>query len=191
MGAPDFSNAGRTKRVSRAPIRYVGRARSGAQRIRSRSKQARLSSHSNRRSIHHHLPQRANSVAFLGKFENFLRHRVLDPPNFGGLTSGRRTIQLCRMVRLNFLSPTERLEPEACVRSQREDYGIARRANALLLLDDGKSCQVIAEFLYLDDDTIRGWHKTYCESGWDALAVDGWKGGQSRMAPEKEAALCD
>jgi len=41
------------------------------------------------------------------------------------------------------------------------------------LLDDGKPCQVIAEFLYLDDDTIRGWHKTYRESAWDALAFDG------------------
>ena len=52
------------------------------------------------------------------------------------------------MIRPGFLSPTERLELEVCVRSQREDHGIARRANALLLLDDGKSCQVIAEFLY-------------------------------------------
>jgi hypothetical protein len=40
------------------------------------------------------------------------------------------------MIRPGFLSPTERLELEACVRSQREDHGIARRANALLLLDD-------------------------------------------------------
>ena len=95
------------------------------------------------------------------------------------------------MIRPGFLSPTERLELEVCVRSQREDHGIARRANALLLLDDGKSCQVIAEFLYLDDDTVRGWHKTYRENGWDALAVDGWKGGQSRMAADQEAALCD
>ena len=88
------------------------------------------------------------------------------------------------MIRPGFLSPMERLELEACVRSQREDHGIARRANALLLLDDGNSCQVIAEFLYLDDDTVRGWHKTYRENGWNALAVDGWKGGQSRMAAD-------
>ena len=50
---------------------------------------------------------------------------------------------------------------------------IARRANAMLLLDDGKSCQRIAEFLYPDNDTIRGWHKTCRESGWEALSVDG------------------
>jgi len=94
------------------------------------------------------------------------------------------------MIRPGFLSSTERLELEACVRSQREDHGIARRANAILLLDDGKSCQVIAEFLYLDDDTIRGWYNRYRESGWEALAVDGWKGGQSRMTSAQEAALC-
>ena len=94
------------------------------------------------------------------------------------------------MIRPSFLSSAERLELEACVRSQREDHGIARRANAVLLLDDGKSCQVIAEFLYLDDDTIRGWYNRYRESGWEALAVDGWKGGQSRMTSAQEAALC-
>ena len=65
------------------------------------------------------------------------------------------------MIRPGFLSSSERFELEARVRSQREDHGIARRANAILLLDDGKSCQVIAEFLYLDDDTIRGWNKTW------------------------------
>ena len=77
------------------------------------------------------------------------------------------------MIRSGFLSSAERLELEVSVRSQCEDHGVARRANALLLLDDGKPCQVIAEFLYLDDDTIRGWHKTYRKSGWNALAFDG------------------
>ncbi len=94
------------------------------------------------------------------------------------------------MIRPGFLSPTERLELEACVRSQREDHGVARRANAILLLDDGKSCQTIAEFLYLDDDTIRGWHKTYRNGGRDALSTDGWKGGQSRMTSDQETELC-
>jgi len=45
------------------------------------------------------------------------------------------------------------------------------------LLDDGKSCQAIAEFLYLDDDTIRGWHKTYQTVAGTPLfdrRVEGW-----------------
>jgi len=67
------------------------------------------------------------------------------------------------MIRPGFLSSADRIELEACVHRQREDHGIARRANAILL----------------DDDTIQGCHKTYLQNGWDALAFDGWKGGQS------------
>ena len=94
------------------------------------------------------------------------------------------------MICPNFLSFEERCDLEACVRRQREDHGIARRANALLLLDDGKTCVQIAEFLYLDDDTIRGWYKAYRQDGWDALAFDGWKGGQSRLTTDQETTLC-
>jgi hypothetical protein len=78
-------------------------------------------------------------------------------------------------IRLGFLSSADRIELDDCVRRQREDRGIARRANAILLLDDGESCARIAKFIYLDDDTIRGWHKTFLQDGWDALAFDGWK----------------
>ena len=76
---------------------------------------------------------------------------------------------------------------DSSINSQRCPSGRA----LLRHLDDGKSCQAIAEFLYLDDDTIRGWYKTYREDGWDALAFDGWKGGQSRMSADQEAVLCD
>ena len=94
------------------------------------------------------------------------------------------------MIRPGFLSRSERRALEACVRRQREDDGVARRANAILLLDDGQSCVQIAKFLYLDDDTILGWYKTYREAGWDALSIDGWKGGQARMTSAQEAELC-
>ncbi len=93
------------------------------------------------------------------------------------------------MIRPGFLSLSERHELEACVRRQREDHGIARRANAMLVLDDGKSCQEIAEFLYLDDDTIRSWYKAYHRDGWEVLALTGWKGGQPRMSATQEAVL--
>jgi len=95
-----------------------------------------------------------------------------------------------RMTRSRFLSDADRRELLACVKRHREDHGIARRANALLLLDKGKSCAEIAEFLYLDDDTVRGWHKQYLAEGWESVAYDGWKGGQSRMSAAQEARLC-
>ncbi|MEJ6503478.1 MAG: hypothetical protein QNL74_03175 [Rhodobacter sp.] len=44
------------------------------------------------------------------------------------------------MIRPNFLTTADRLELLSCVKRQREDHGVARRANALLLLDDGMSC---------------------------------------------------
>jgi hypothetical protein len=77
------------------------------------------------------------------------------------------------------------------VRRQREDHAVARRANAILLLDDGKSCRAIAEVLYLDGDSIRGGHKSYREAGWDALSVDGWKGGSLEGHLRKEAELSE
>ena len=95
-----------------------------------------------------------------------------------------------RMMRSNFLSREDRRELLLCVKHQREDHGVARRANALSLLDDGESCVEIAQVLYLDDATVRGWHKQYGAEGWDAVAYDGWKGGQSRMPVAQQVALC-
>ena len=103
---------------------------------------------------------------------------------------GRERFRQVPVIRPCLVSSTERLELEACIGSQREGHGVARRANAILLLDDGKSCQWIAEFPYLADDTLRGWHRNWRESVWEALAVDGWKGGQSGTAPAQDAALC-
>ena len=91
------------------------------------------------------------------------------------------------MIRPNFLSAANRLELERCLRRHREEHGIARRANAILLLDKGKPCAEIAEFLYLDDDTIRSWYKVFQHEGWDALALDGWQGGQSHLNLEPDS----
>jgi len=81
------------------------------------------------------------------------------------------------MIRSDFLSPQDRRELLACVKRQREDHGVARRANALLLLDDGMSCVQVGQVLFIDDDTVRGWYKQYVTEGWEAVAYDGWLGG--------------
>ena len=95
------------------------------------------------------------------------------------------------MIRANFLTPADRLELLLCVKRQREDHGVARRANALLLLDDGMSCSQIAEILFLDDDTLRSWHRQCLAENWEAVAYDGSKGGQSRMTIAQEAVLVE
>ena len=75
------------------------------------------------------------------------------------------------MIRPNFLTAADRLELLSCVKGQREDHGVARRANALLLLDDGMSCAQIAKVLFLDDDTVRSWHKQYLAEDWEAVRL--------------------
>ena len=84
-----------------------------------------------------------------------------------------------KMIRPGFLSNSERKQLTAYTRSQCEDHGVACRANAILLLDDGENCVQIAKFLYLDDDTIRNWYNCYRRNG--------WKESQSRMTSAQEA----
>jgi transposase len=93
------------------------------------------------------------------------------------------------MDRGGFLSSDERAYLEALVRRPTERHGIARRANAMLLLDDGLRCDEVARVLYLDDDTVRGWRDRFRKEGARALRVFGWKGGKARLAAEEEAAL--
>ena len=72
-----------------------------------------------------------------------------------------------------------------------EKHGVARRANAILLLDDGWNCEEVARALYLDDDTVRGWHKAFTTDGAQALRSFGWKGSQSKLSRCQEAELVE
>ena len=80
------------------------------------------------------------------------------------------------MIRGGFLDPGTRQDLIALVRDGKAEMRLGRRANALLLLDDGMSCGAVAKVLYLDDDTIRYWHKLYQEKGLSWLADFGYKG---------------
>ena len=95
------------------------------------------------------------------------------------------------MIPSNFLTPTQRNELEQIVRRPSEDHGVARRANAILLLDDGLSCTRIGKVLYLDDDTVRNWHKQYQSGGLDRLTTFDWKGGLTFLNAAQKADLCD
>ena len=55
-------------------------------------------------------------------------------------------------------------------------HRLARRANALVLLDDGMSCEAIAKVLLLDDDTIRTWYRLYEEDGIEGLTNFSYEG---------------
>jgi len=95
------------------------------------------------------------------------------------------------MIRRGFLSAAERKELVSLVRDGLAEHRQARRANAILLLDDGWNCDRVAEALYLDDDTVRGWHKLYEERGIAGLGQFDGGGSSSRLSAAQEEKLKD
>ena len=93
------------------------------------------------------------------------------------------------MIRGGFLSAKERTALQAVMRHPSETHGVARRANAILLLDDGWNCAKVAEALYLDDDTVRMWFKRYQAGGLDEMKVFDWKGRSGDLSREQMAEL--
>ena len=76
---------------------------------------------------------------------------------------------MSRMIRGGFLSEEDRNKLTALARDGSVASRVTRRANALVLLDAGWSCQEIAAALLLNDDTIRGWFKLFQQHGIEGL----------------------
>ena len=70
-----------------------------------------------------------------------------------------------RMIRPGFLDIKSRQNLIELARDGLAAHRLARRANALVLLDDGMSCEAIKKVLLLGDDTIRTWYRS--GSAWD------------------------
>lgn len=94
------------------------------------------------------------------------------------------------MIRKWFLSDADRQYFLKLVRNKNEGGGIVRRANAMLLLDKGWICADVGVALFLDDDTIRDWHKRFIDGGMDHLFMFDWKGALSRLSLDQETLLC-
>ena len=93
------------------------------------------------------------------------------------------------MIRAGFLDPESRSDLIELTRDGSVAHRLARRANALVLLDDGMSCEAIAEVLFLDDDTIRTWHRLYREEGIEGLAGFGHEGSACRLSDVQQDKL--
>src|ERR1700716_322364 len=93
------------------------------------------------------------------------------------------------MIRGGFLSDAERPALTAMARDGLAEHRIARRANAIVLLDKGWSCARVAGALLLDDDTVRDWFQAYESGGLDALSRFGHEGSSCRLPLEQQAAL--
>jgi transposase len=95
------------------------------------------------------------------------------------------------MIRGGFLTDAERKELRALARDGLSEGRVVRRANAIVLLNDGWSCEEVAAALLIDDDSVRSWHKLYAEHGLTGLVVFHHPGSQSHLTSDQEAALYD
>jgi transposase len=93
------------------------------------------------------------------------------------------------MMSGGFLSAKEGAALKAVIRHPSESHGVARRANAILLLDKGWSCAGVAEVLYLDDDTVRTWLKRYRAGGLDEMTLFDWHGRPGHLSLAQEVEL--
>jgi transposase len=86
------------------------------------------------------------------------------------------------MILPGFLDKESRDDLLDIARDGLTEHRLARRANALLLLDAGWSCQRVSEALFIDDDTIRTWQRLYLVEGIDGLAGFGLGGSSCRLS---------
>jgi transposase len=93
------------------------------------------------------------------------------------------------MIRGGFLTGEDRSELIALARDGSAASRVTRRANALVLLDDGWSCQDVADALLLNDDTIRSWHKLFEQRGIEGLTSFDVGGSARFLSAAQEDAL--
>jgi len=95
------------------------------------------------------------------------------------------------MGRDRFLTSEERQVLTELARDGLVEHRLARRANALILLDQGMSYREVAKVLLLDDGTIREWRAAFGRDGVDGLAGFHYGGRHSFMAAEQEDRVRD
>ena len=89
------------------------------------------------------------------------------------------------MIRKGYLSGRDRKDLLALARDGSCPSRLIRRANVLLLLDDGLSCKQVVEVHYFDDDTIRRWHELFIAGGVDALTPFDVGGSACQLSDER------
>src|ERR1700675_4105900 len=90
------------------------------------------------------------------------------------------------MIRAHFLSEEDRNKLIALARDGSIASRVTRRANALVLLDEGMSCQEVALVLLYDDDTIRGWRKLFEQRGIEGITSFDVGGSASYLSVQQE-----
>jgi len=93
------------------------------------------------------------------------------------------------MIRGGFLSKEDRNRLVALTRDNLAAGRVTRRANALVLLEDGMSCEEVANVLLFDDDTIRDWYRLFERGGVEGLTSFDVGGSSSLLSAEQGVAL--
>ena len=93
------------------------------------------------------------------------------------------------MIRGGYLSEADRRNLIELARDGTIEHRLARRANALVLLDRGMSCEEVGRVLLVDDDTIRSWHVQFRKDGLDGLMVFGYRGRACRLSLDQQEKL--
>jgi hypothetical protein len=93
------------------------------------------------------------------------------------------------MIRPGFLSAAERGALIAVARDGLVEHRVARRANAIVLLNDGWNCEEVGSALLLDDDTVREWFEVYQRQGMAGLRNFGHEGSSCQLTDEQQTAL--
>ena len=96
------------------------------------------------------------------------------------------TDSVARMIQSGFLSEEDRIALTALARDGSSPCRVTRRANALVLLDEGWSCQQVAHALLLDDDTIRSWRKLFEQRGIEGITSFDVGGSASYLSVKQE-----
>jgi hypothetical protein len=96
------------------------------------------------------------------------------------------TDSVSSMIRSGFLSEEDRKALTALARDGSSPCRVTRRANALVLLDEGWSCQQVAHALLLDDDTIRSWRKLFEQRGIEGITSFDVGGSASYLSVKQE-----
>ena len=89
----------------------------------------------------------------------------------------------------SFLTSDQRAELLKILRQRKSAALVACRANALLLLDDGKSTGFVARALFLDPDTVRVWLREFRATGLASVDLAAYPEREGKLNRDQEAAL--
>jgi transposase len=88
-----------------------------------------------------------------------------------------------------FLTAEDRQTLTELTRDGLAQHRLARRANALVLLDRGMRSREVASVLLIDDDTVRQWRLIFEREGIEGLTVFDFAGRQPFLSEAQEAEL--